>query len=95
MSNILSRANQIVNERSEEKERQYGDFAECMRRATAIYNLLREDPQAMMTPTDMYKAMIAMKLAREAHAHKEDNLLDAAAYIGAMNNYIEEYCNQE
>lgn len=91
MSNILYRANQIVNERSEEKERQYGDFAKCMSRATAIYNLLSESPQAKMTPIDMYKAMIAMKLAREAHAHKEDNLLDAAAYIGAMNNHIEEY----
>ena len=32
--------------------------------------------------------MIAMKFAREANAHKEDNLLDALAYIGALNNYI-------
>jgi hypothetical protein len=29
-------------------------------------------------------------LSREAYGHKEDNLLDGVAYIGAMNNYIEE-----
>ena len=43
-----------------------------------------------MSNEGMYRAMIAMKLAREAHAHKEDNLLDAAAYIGALNNYYED-----
>ena len=90
MGNILERANKIVNERSEEKERQYGEFSACMRRATAIYNCMTEAKSEKITPVCMYKAMIAMKLAREAHAHKEDNLLDAAAYIGALNNYIEE-----
>lgn len=86
--NILEKANQIVNERAEEKERQYGPFEDCMRRATAIYNLMAPEDENMSTE-GMYRAMIAMKLAREAHAHKEDNLLDAAAYIGAWNNYLE------
>jgi len=36
----------------------------------------------------MYKALIALKLSRESFNHKEDNLLDAVAYIGALNNYI-------
>lgn len=89
MSNILERANQIVNNRSEEKERQYGEFSACMRRATAIYNCMVEGKEHKITPECMYKAMIAMKLAREAHSHKEDNLLDAAAYIGALNNYLD------
>ena len=34
--------------------------------------------------------MIALKLSREAYMHKEDNLLDAVAYIGSMNDYLEE-----
>ena len=38
----------------------------------------------------MYRAMIALKLSREAYSHKEDNLLDAVAYIGSMNEYLEE-----
>jgi len=36
----------------------------------------------------MYKAMVALKMARESYNHKEDILLDAVAYIGALNNYI-------
>ena len=41
----------------------------------------------MITVEDMYHFQIALKLAREAHSHKEDNLLDAVAYLGALNNY--------
>ena len=40
MSNILEQANKIVNERSEEKERQYGPFHASMERAAALYNLM-------------------------------------------------------
>lgn len=88
MANILKRANEIVNERSEEKERQYGPFDESMKKATILYNLLSpEDEQ--ITIAGMYRAMIAIKLSREIYAHKEDNLLDAVAYIGALNNYLE------
>ena len=37
-TNILSEANEIVNNRSEEKSRQYGPFEEGMRRAAMIFN---------------------------------------------------------
>lgn len=87
--NILEKANQIVNERSEEKERQYGPFQSSMERAAAIYNLL--SPKEQISTTGMYKAMIALKLSREAYAHKEDNLLDAVAYIGSLNDYLEDH----
>ena len=82
MANILEQANKIVNERSEEKERQYGPFQASMERATALYNL--------MSPKDQ-QITIALKLSREAYAHKEDNLLDAVAYMGSMNDYLEEH----
>jgi hypothetical protein len=32
---------------------------------------------------------IALKLARESWSHKQDNLLDAVAYLGGLNNYLE------
>lgn len=89
MSNILEQANKIVNERSEEKERQYGPFHKSMERAAALYNLM--SPQEQITTAGMYRAMIALKLSREAYAHKEDNLLDAVAYMGSMNDYLEEH----
>lgn len=89
MSNILKRADEIVNTRSEEKERQYGPFQESMERAAALYNMMVPKEQRITT-SGMYKAMIALKLSREAYAHKEDNLLDAVAYMGALNNYLED-----
>ena len=89
MANILKKANEIVNERSEEKERQYGPFHESMERAAALYNLMSSKDQ-QITTAGMYRAMIALKLSREAYAHKEDNLLDAAAYMGSMNDYLED-----
>ena len=86
--NILDKANDIVNNRSEEKERQYGNFDKSMELVCEIFNSMTNHKYEC-TPEDMYIAMIAMKFARQAHTHKEDNLLDAAAYIGALNNYIE------
>lgn len=88
--NILKKADAIVNERAEEKERQYGPFFQTMERATALYNAMHSEKKDHITTVDMYKAMIAMKLAREAYAHKEDNLLDACAYMGSMNDYLEQ-----
>lgn len=83
--NILKEANQIINERSEEKERQYGPMMEGMERAAQILSLMIGEPVKTET---MYKAMIALKLSRECYNHKEDNLLDAVAYLGALNNHI-------
>lgn len=87
--NILEKADQIVNHRSEEKERMYGPFSQSMERATVIYNACSPETE-QISVRGMYRAMIALKLSREAFAHREDNLLDAAAYIGALNNYINE-----
>lgn len=85
--NILEKANEIVNLRSEEKERMYGPFSEGMKRAALILSgMLGYEVSGDV----MYKAMIALKLSRESYYHKEDNLLDAVAYIGALNNYEDE-----
>ena len=92
--NILEKADQIVNHRSEEKERMYGPFSKSMARATLIYNASSpEDEQ--ISVQGMYRALIALKLSREAYSHREDNLLDAAAYIGALNNFINEQLSEE
>lgn len=86
--NILEKANSIVNERSEEKERQYGPFEESMAKAAEIYNCISPEEESISV-AGMYRAMIALKLSRESHSHKEDNLLDTVAYIGALNNHLE------
>lgn len=79
--NILKKANEIVNLRSEEKEREYGPFEEGMERAAKILSGMTN---MSLDASFMYKAMIALKLSRESYNHKEDNLLDAVAYIGSL-----------
>jgi hypothetical protein len=83
--NILEEANNIVNKRSEEKERMYGPFEEGMDNAAKILSGMTG---MTLDGTFMYKAMIALKLSRECYNHKEDNLLDAVAYLGSLNNYF-------
>tara|TARA_B100001173_G_scaffold94376_1_gene81661 strand:+ start:33 stop:308 length:276 start_codon:yes stop_codon:yes gene_type:complete len=84
--NILKKANEIVNNRSEEKERQYGDFIECMKKTARIAS---EMSSKEITTEDAYNVLIALKLSRQSNNHKEDNLLDAVAYLGSLNNYNE------
>lgn len=84
--NILEKANEIVNERSEEKEREYGPFSECNRRASVIASILSNKD---ISVEDIYNFQIALKLARESWSHKTDNLLDCVAFIGAKNNYLD------
>lgn len=84
--NILREADRIINERSEEKERQYGPMSETNRRAAVIASVMSDKE---ITVVDLYNMQIALKLARESWCHKQDNLLDAVAYIGGLDNYLE------
>ena len=84
---ILSEADSIVNNRDEEKERQYGPFSEGMDRAASIFNGMTG---LNVTGKEMYMALIALKFSRESYNHKRDNLLDAVAYIQGLENYINE-----
>ena len=90
MSNILYKADQIVNHRAEEKERQYGPFNESIERTAQFYNLMKPKNDPEISPEGVLRVLIALKLSREAYGHKEDNLLDGVAYIGALNNYIDD-----
>jgi hypothetical protein len=82
--NILIEANDIVYNRSQEKERQYGPFKDSMQKASKIASLMSNKD---LTVEDIYNCIIAIKLSRESFSHKEDNLLDAVAYIASLNDY--------
>ena len=91
-NNILEKANFIVNHRSEEKEREYGPFADGMQRAAKIAaGMSGKD----ITAHDMYIALVALKLSRQSYHFKDDNLLDAVAYLGAWHNFIKEVDSEE
>lgn len=81
--NVFLRADEIINKRSEEKEREYGPIDECLTRTAVIAS---EMCAKQLTVDDVYKVLIALKLSRLAHSHKEDTILDAIAYLGAFNN---------
>jgi len=87
MSNILKQADEIINNRSEEKERQYGPLGEGFERAAMIATGMSG---RTWTADDVFIAMIALKFSRQSYNFKEDNLLDAVAYIGGWQNYIDE-----
>ena len=82
--NILLKANEIVNERAEEKTREYGPFDQSMTKAAVIASELCNKH---ISTEDFYKCLIALKMSRMAYNLKEDTLLDAVAYIGALDNY--------
>ncbi len=82
--NILKEADDIVNSRSEEKERQYGPFSESMSKAARIASELCNKE---ITTDDFYKCMIALKMSRMAYSKKQDTLLDCVAFVGAYNNF--------
>ena len=85
MSNILKKADEIINNRSEEKERQYGPLDEGFERAAQIASGMSG---RVWNADDVFIAMIALKFSRQSYNFKEDNLLDAVAYIGGWQNYI-------
>lgn len=84
--NILDKANEIVNKRSEEKERQYGPFQQCMLKTAKLASIMSNKEISIV---DAYNVLVALKMARQSYAHKEDNLLDAVAYLGSLNNFLE------
>ena len=85
--NVLKQADEIVNHRAQEKERQYGPFTESMRKAAAIATELCNKE---ITTDDFFKCMMALKLSRLAFSHKPDTFVDLAAYLGALSNKLQE-----
>jgi hypothetical protein len=81
---ILQRAHEIVNLRSEEKEREYGPFNESLKK---VANIASELCSKEITTEDVYKVLIALKLSRMSYNHKEDTYLDMISYIAALYNF--------
>lgn len=81
---LCQQAHDIVNERTEEKDRMYGPFPEGMDRAAMIFS---GATGIKVEGRHMYIALVALKLSRQSYNHKQDNLLDAIAYLQGLENY--------
>ena len=84
---ILIEADEIIGTTDESRSGLYGRFSDCMDRAAKIASV---STGKNIETKDMYLILIALKLAREAHCHKRDNLLDIAGYVGGLQEFYNE-----
>ena len=73
---ILLEAHALINA---ERQDDYGTPADAFTRAAALWSAYMGHT---VSAKDVALCMVLLKLSREAHHHKLDNLLDAAGYIG-------------
>jgi hypothetical protein len=82
--NILKKAQEIIFDRKEEKERQYGNIDDSISKAALVASELCNKE---ITAEDFYKCMIALKVSRMAYNTKKDTMLDCVGYIAALDNF--------
>ena len=88
MINILKEANAIMNDRAQEKDRQYGGFVESITSASIIASELTGMD---IRPETMCKCLIALKMGRLRYNLKDDTLVDAVAYIDGLQKIRNHY----
>ena len=82
---ILSMAEKIIYA---DKPSQYGDVKESYNKIASIATkMINKDLH--LTAKDCLKVMIAVKLVRESYKHKRDNLIDAAGYLGLLDEVLD------
>lgn len=86
MKNLLEKANEIMNVRSEEKERQYGPFVESITRASIMAT---EMCDVTISEETMVKCLIALKLSRLKYNLKDDTIMDGMAYLDGLQKVRE------
>ena len=84
-SSILEYAKELLNG---DRQKQYGDPVENYEKIATIYNTL--NGIVSLDAEDIALIMVIVKLVREQHQHKADNLIDAAAYLEIYNRIKEQ-----
>jgi len=85
---ILEHAHHIIDRRAEEGHREYGSIHENFVHTALIAGILQNKE---FTPQDCIAVLASLKLARHNRSYKQDSLLDAVAYLGALDNDIQGY----
>ena len=80
--NILEEANDIIFNRKEEVNRQYGPFIESMKKSAKFASKLCGKK---ITTEDFFKCMIALKISRLSYNTKHDTILDAIGYLAGLD----------
>ncbi len=81
---LINKAQEILTK--DDEHRKYGDIHESTVRTAQVASVLfgKEVPAELVTII-----YIAGKLCREGYNHKEDNLVDAIAYLEILNELKE------
>ena len=82
-------ASTLVND---SRMKEYGDPTNTFIYAARVLEALTG---VLLTPSTMCYAMVAVKLAREMHKHKSDNLVDACGYLSIINSLLENQDDSE
>jgi Domain of unknown function (DUF6378)/Domain of unknown function (DUF4406) len=86
---ILQEAQRLT---STDRQGDYGHPYDDFNRTAAIINALLGDKlRNQLTGADIPMIMVAVKLSREAHKHKRDNLTDACGYLRTLMLWYERH----
>lgn len=83
--NILLEANDIIFERQEEKQREYGPIDESLHDASEVASMIQN---RTFTTDDVYAVLIGLKISRMRWNKKHDTFLDGIGYLAAYEAYI-------
>lgn len=84
--NIFRKAEEIIHG---DRERTYGDPGINLRRIASFWNAYLsnktiDNDEFVIDEDDVAMMMVLLKIARQQHEYKEDNLIDAAGYLGLI-----------
>jgi len=80
---VLQEAEQLING---ERKSQYGHVSASYKRIAQMWGAIIG---CSVTPKQALMCMASLKMIREDYAHKRDNLVDAAGYIGLVEHLNE------
>jgi len=84
MQDLIKDSLDIVNLRGND----YGDYRVSFAAIATVWTVLlgsKLSAGSSVSPSDVGLLMAALKLAREAHKHKDDNLVDAVGYLSIVS----------
>jgi hypothetical protein len=76
-------AHEAVKILSGDRNVDYGSYIESFNKISTVASILAGKP---ITEEDCAKVLMAVKLVRESHRHKRDNLVDLVAYSVILND---------
>ena len=84
MRSVLLEADMLVNG---ERQEQYGEPREHFEMVAKLWSGVMGWE---MSAADVALCMVLLKIVREVHGHKRDNIVDAAGYLEIYERMVEE-----